>query len=310
MTDSAQIPDLVFCAECSRLVGEQVFGTAPRVDVWIMLEYTGPWNAKALPQSDLPAEIKAHIDGWTSRMPNNKFQFVKQQDSKATPDCTLFVALTREQDPRLFEFRLERYADLLALDVPRVAAEPDAYEAHRRKTPLFTVCTNGRRDVSCSKYGIPVYAEAQRVAGEMVWQSTHLGGHRFAANLVCFPYGVVYGHVDADDVEEIVAESVAGRVVTGRLRGRSCYDAPVQAADYYLRGVAGIDDLLGVQLASVESDGAQAWTVRFVTPPDGARHAVRLGSRTSEWTVYESTGDAERKPMPQFHFVGHEVEKG
>ena len=104
MTDSAQIPDLVFCAECSRLVGEQVFGTAPRVDVWIMLEYTGPWNAKALPQSDLPAEIKAHIDGWMNRLPNNKFQFVKQHDSKATPDCTLFVALTRERDPRLFEF--------------------------------------------------------------------------------------------------------------------------------------------------------------------------------------------------------------
>ncbi len=310
MTDAPQTPDLIYCSDCSLMVGEQLFGTAPRTDVWILLEYTGPWNNKALPQSDLPETIKAHIDGWMSRVPNPKFQFIKQQDTAEAGAYTLFVALAREQRPLLFEFELDEYADILDIDLPALVANPTAYEVYLRKSPLFVVCTNGRRDVACAKYGPPVYAALSRAASVNAWQSTHMGGHRFAATMACLPSGVVYGRVEADDVAEIVEHTLEGKIVTSKLRGRSCYDAPVQAADYYLRGILGIDELHGVEYLGTEATGQSAWTVRFHTPYDQQNYAVHLESRLSEWAVYESTNDAERKPMPQFHLVDHDVERG
>ncbi len=310
MADAPQTPDLIYCSECSLLVGEQLFGSAPRADVWILLEYTGQWNYKALPQSDLPDAIKAQIDGWMSRLPHPKFQFIRQQDAAEAGSITLFVALAREQRPLLFEFELDAYADLLAIDVPALAANPSAYQAYLRQSPIFTVCVNGRRDIACAKYGTPVYNALSQAAGVNGWQTTHMGGHRFAATMACLPSGVVYGRVQADDAAEIVEHTLAGRIVTRNLRGRSCYDAPVQAADYYLRGILGVDTLHGVEYLGREATGESSWTVRFHTPRDRQNYAVRLESTLSDWTVYESSGDAERRPMPQFHLIDHDLERG
>lgn len=309
MTEPMPTSDLVYCAECSRMVGEQLYGTAPRTDVWILLEYTGPWNARALPQSDLPDAVKAHIDGWLNRLSNPKFQFIKQNDTPGTSGYTLFVALARELRPLLFEFQLDDYADLLKLDLPALEANPGAYQAYQRKSPIFTVCTNGRRDISCARYGQPIYSALNKVAGVNAWQTTHMGGHRFAATMACLPFGVVYGRVDADEVETLVTDYRAGKLQLDRLRGRSCYDAPVQAAEYYLRGILGIDALLGVELVSIEPLPDTGWTVRFHTPHDGQRYSIRLESRLSDWKVFESSGDAEPKAMPQFHLIDHDVER-
>jgi hypothetical protein len=310
MTDAPQTPDLVYCSECSLMVGEQLFGSAPRADVWILLEYTGPWNNKALPQSGLPDTIKAHIDGWMSRLTNPKFQFIKQRDGESTGPYTLFIALTREQRPLLFEFELDDYADILTLDVPALVANPGGYEQYLRKSPIFTVCVNGRRDVSCARYGQPAYNELHRVAGVNGWQTTHMGGHRFAATMACLPSGVVYGRVAPDDVAEIVEHTLNGKIVAANLRGRSYYNGPIQAADYYLRGILGIDTLHGVEFIGSEMAGPSAWTVRFHTPHDQKNYAVRLESRMSDWTVLESTTDTERHAMPQFHLIDHDVERG
>ena len=50
--------------------------------------------------------------------------------------------------------------------------------------PVFLVCTHGKRNVCCARLGVPLaQALATRHPGQ-VWETTHVGGHRFAANLV------------------------------------------------------------------------------------------------------------------------------
>ena len=50
--------------------------------------------------------------------------------------------------------------------------------------PLYLVCTHGKRNVCCARLGGPLaQALAARHPGQ-VWETTHVGGHRFAANLV------------------------------------------------------------------------------------------------------------------------------
>jgi hypothetical protein len=83
----------------------------------------------------------------------------------------------------------------------------EAYEAHRSDEQLALVCTNGRRDLCCARFGTPVYNylknEEPGFPGLRAWQSTHMGGHRFAANLLWLPQGVLYGRVDALSAAEI-----------------------------------------------------------------------------------------------------------
>jgi len=265
------------------------------------LEYTGAWGNKALPESALPQPIKDKIDGWL--LPNGKFQFIRRE--RRREGITLFIALIHETDPRLYQFQLQSYEDLLSLDIPALISRNPAYETARRNEPIYVVCTNGRRDAACAKYGPPVFRELERAAGDSAWQGTHIGGHRFAATFVCLPEGVCYGHVDADDVSAIVEQHRRGEINVANTRGRSCYDAPAQAADYYLRGITGIREITGLQLVSVTQTDDEQWRVRFRTAHDGGLHDIHLIRRLSEWVSLESTGDPEMKHFPQFHLVAH-----
>jgi hypothetical protein len=295
---------VLYCSDCSRQVGEQLFGTAPRTDVWLLLEYVGTWGNKALPESDLPQSIKDCVNGWLEHIPNTKFQFIKHVGQERD-GIAFFVALSSETDPYMYQFRLESYDDLLSLDVSTVIERSPAFEMRRRDTPIYIVCTNGKRDAACAQYGPPVFREFVNEVGDAVWQCTHIGGHRFAATFACLPEGVCYGHVDADDVTSIIGQHQRGEIVVAKTRGRSCYDAPVQAADYYLRGITGIREITRLRLASVTQVGDEEWRVRFHALHDDTQHEIHLMRRLSEWISLESTSDLEMKHFPQFHLVAH-----
>ena len=102
--------------------------------------------------------------------------------------------------------------------------------------PLLLVCTHGKHDACCAKYGLPVYEAMRDLVDEgWLWQCSHVGGDRFAGNVVCLPEGVYYGRVGAGDALALVEEHLAGRVQLDLYRGRSCYSFRVQAAERAVR---------------------------------------------------------------------------
>ena len=78
--------------------------------------------------------------------------------------------------------------------------------------PLFAVCTHGKRDRAARKFGRPLYdALRDQSDPEWVWQCTHVGGDRFAGNLVCFPEGLYFGRVGLGDVAPLLDHYLGGR---------------------------------------------------------------------------------------------------
>jgi len=290
----------LFCSECSVEAGETIFASAPRTDQWVLVEYTGAWGAKAIPESELAPEIKARLNGWADNIPFTKVLFIKQGEMGAK--IRVFVALTGAAFPALYKFELDSYEALLTFDLEAVLRRAAQFEANLQRDPVILVCTNGRRDVSCAKYGVPVYNAFAEQSPGWAWEVTHIGGHRFAGTLVTLPDGLIYGRVNADDVPELVAALRDRYVVINKVRGRSYYDAPVQAAEYFLRGSTGITALAGLCFESIQQPEEQVWSVRFTTA-DNELHEVHVRREMSPWTVYESSTDAEPRHVPQFHLV-------
>jgi Sucrase/ferredoxin-like len=150
--------------------------------------------------------------------------------------------------------------------------------------PVYLVCTHGTHDACCALRGRPL-ARSMPVAGPAeVWECSHLGGDRFAANVVVLPHGFYYGEVPGDGTE-LVAAHANGRVALPWLRGRAGLPLPVQAAQHEARselGLLGVDDLpsLGMRpLPSSEPD-VERWEV-LLASPDGDI-AVTVRSRPSE----------------------------
>jgi hypothetical protein len=133
---------------------------------------------------------------------------------------------------------LDRIEDAAHLD-PRERA---SFEGDRAGAPLFVVCTHGRRDPCCAERGRPL-AEAAAAAGrEAVWESTHVGGDRFAGNLVSFPHGLYFGRVEPEEVADLMRAYGEGTIAPlHRFRGRSSDAFHVQAADRAVRDHLGLD---------------------------------------------------------------------
>ncbi|MDZ4768441.1 MAG: sucrase ferredoxin [Chloroflexota bacterium] len=301
MTPNPNAP--FYCSECSRAAGEQLFGTAPRADVWIMLEYNGSWGAKAPDDSDLSPQIKTCITHWLAAIPHTKFTFIRQRDDARAPHpIRLYIARVLEMTPELYRLDLNSYDELLTVDMAGLALGAAEVAEHLTDETLFLVCVNGRRDVSCAKYGVPVLEAFRHQSGSSVWGTTHIGGHRFAATLVTLPDGVVYGYVDPADASSLIADSRAGQVRLDKLRGRSCYSDAAQAADHYVRQARTITDLPGLRLIGVETIDAGTWRVRFEMLGSGLTTTVTVAHEMSTFDVYkDSAGTGE--PVSQFRLV-------
>ena len=223
----APVTERQYCSELSLAAGEPMVGTADRVDVWLLLEYKPVWRARAVTDNDLSPEIRAWLDrqmeSVTGRGLKPRLQFIRRPEVDRG-ESTLFVGTA----DGLFRFESVGYDAITAVDVA------DTSSMQCVEAPQYFVCTNGQRDLCCARFGLPAYARLREVVGDRAWQTTHLGGHRFAPNVLTLPQGILYGRVRPDDVPGFVADVESGRLARDHVRGRSVLPAEAQAAEMAL----------------------------------------------------------------------------
>lgn len=295
------------CSASSQKAGEQLFGTVLRADIWYLLEVPEPWGFNAFEDCDLPATVKSHLKEGANAVQNGRILLIKQGSIRKKQGYAFFAAVNHEEGPHLYQFELDSYEDLLKLDLPGIAREGHAYRYADREIPLFLVCTNGLRDVCCARLGVPLYQEAYKLAGEAFWQTNHVGGHRFAPNLVALPHGAVYGQLQSEDISPIVQKHSQGLIHLPRYRGRSCYEQGVQAAEYFLRAELGYLELYRFKLVEVERVSNTEAIYHFQDLHNQNTYCARVAEGLSEFEVYKSCREPEPERQTQYRLLALEV---
>jgi hypothetical protein len=282
-----------FCADLARENGEPLSATASRVDHWILIEYRGLWNRDLLGGSILSDALKAHLRAQLDSASRARLLFIRRPDRRDHPRFALFYGSTPERGGRFYALEFERHDDLVDLDLAACLAGADSAGVPLDH-PLLVVCTHGKRDRCCAKFGRPLYDEVcEQAERDWVWQSTHVGGDRFAGNLVCLPAGLYFGRVEPGDVWSLLDELLADRIALERYRGRCSYTFQEQAAEREVRertGLRGVDDLRLVG-SEASRDGR---AIRFTA--GGADYEVDVVTELGEPTYL--TCDAARPVRP------------
>lgn len=246
---------------CARISDQPLEATAPTLARWIAVERPGAWGPDAVDEERLGRGPARHLRDLSRRL-EARVVLIRRHGGGGGRPRQVLVGAAREVDPWLERLRVDGLSSLPGLDLSPLG-EGRSVGGRRLRRPRYLVCTHGSHDPCCAELGRPVAAAVTRAVGDRAWESSHVGGHRFAGNLVVLPHGVYYGRLTPETAEEVVAAHEAGRIALDHYRGRVCWRHPVQAAEAFLR-------------RELEEDRLDAVTVEAVVPPRGNVHVVVL----------------------------------
>ena len=206
-------------------------GTAKRDRMYVVFEWPAGWSRDVLDGDtfgvDLSAQIKAHLGAGVG------FQLIRKpgRAGHQMPQRHRAYLVYPEQ----------AYAELLYLDGPEDILQLDLtgpgnnkhLDARPSREPLVLVCTHAKRDVCCAVTGRPLaaYMDTPAPNDDMVWETSHTKGHRFAPAMLLMPWGYSFGRVNEHAGERLVHAALEGKYFYPGNRGRGIYDEPLESSD-------------------------------------------------------------------------------
>lgn len=274
------------CSVASLEAAEPLAGTATdSVDRWILLEVTDPWAPEALDTEALSA-VRSVLESW-SEAPRSRLQLIRRPGRTGKRRKLMVVSCKGDQS-EVVTLELDRYEDLRDVDLDAMPGRP--------AQPVWLVCVHGRRDRCCASHGGAVF-RSMHTCGADVWQTSHLGGHRFAACVLSLPDDFMYGRVRPEHARDLAEAHADGRLGDlDLLRGRCAYDKPTQASEIILRKRLGLLELNGIRWLGTSLQGETTWEARFLA--DGVERSIRV-KREQTGAMRPSSCGAEPEPVVQ-----------
>jgi hypothetical protein len=251
------------CADDAESRGELLAGTASRADRFILIEHPTPWPHKALDafSDDLRAALASACEAASAKLllirrPGERFPANGRYPQRWERRWAVYDVKQR----RSLWGQWSTESDLNELVTTATSAPSDRWSAD----PVVLVCAHARHDACCGVRGRPVAATLAEARGDLVWESTHVGGHRFAANVVLPLDGTYYGRVQADTAVDVVDAHLEKSEVAGdHVRGFSWMAPAAQAVAVEAHRRWGPASANAIETSSVVALGPERWRVEL-----------------------------------------------
>jgi hypothetical protein len=246
------LPDA--CSTRSIAAGEPLAATAVGDDRWLLLEQSGPWAPKVPRGSDLDDAVADALAERCDAL-GIRIGLLRRSTARSSEgERACYLASTTRGAAFLERHALPDAAAVLDLDLEALGTGRPTDPAARWDGPLYAVCTHGERDACCARVGRALHRALCAHRTEATWQTSHLGGHRFAPTMLHLPSGISLGRVPAARALEVAELLEARRIPLDLLRGRAGDPWAVQAAECLVRLRLGLDGFDDVEVLESEDD--------------------------------------------------------
>ncbi len=241
------------CALHAQLRGDPMLGTAFPAARVLLVEQPGPWGRAGLRESRFDAATRAELEARAAAAAGAGAGHPPPGPHPARARPPLGARRHPRGPSGAALGRVPRDdADLLELPLDGSAGTPG-----RRSALPGLRAQQARHLLRAARPPGGGCAGALRPG--RVWECSHVGGERFAANVLMLPSGLLYGRVLPFAAREFVAAAEAGEVIGALLRGRIGYVPVAQAAlafGYEHLGIRRMSDLQVLRASRVVDDQA------------------------------------------------------
>lgn len=286
----------VYCSDAARLRGDDNTATAARVDVWILVELPITWGHDPITEAALPQVVRDALRRASHEIARCRVVFIRKRVESL--GATRVYIVRSAPDTGITRLDLDAIDEVATIPFISIANDTSAPAAR----PLVLVCTHGQHDSCCGRRGYPLFDALRQREDLEVWQCSHIGGDRFAANAVILPWGIYYGPVEPRDAGALADSIAREEILLPAYRGRSSMSRPVQAAETFLRrerGELARDAFQFVSRETLENGRVQV----HLRDRAGAIHDVTIEQFVSAETAMLTCMAKVATTVPQFRLV-------
>ena len=230
------------CSVFSVNSGEDPGGSATWWRRCLVVEVREPWAHDVVESRAFPREVSVELARAAEAGIEVRLQCVIPDSEYSREGETGVMLFSRSEGPfssfAKVEYRVPD-AELGSL-VAALFTRPEdlgRFAAYRQDTGHLRdilVCTHGSHDVCCGSFGYPIYnALRHRYASDpganlRVWRVSHLGGNRFAPNVLDLPEGRNWVRVGEEQLDGLVHRGGDAADLRGLYRGWVGMESPYE----------------------------------------------------------------------------------
>ena len=241
---------------CSDVEVEPLPGTAKPGSVYVLFEWPEAWPRDVMGDAALGEELTAKLAPKLEEH-NATLLLIRHptREVRNISDHHLYLVFADEAVTEVKH--VDSPDELLDLDL----SGPGRNGAERRDRPLLLICTHAKRDRCCAVKGRPMVNElhARHPFGpgnDMVWETSHIKGHRFAPTMLLMPWAYSFGRMNVEATDAMLTDASEGLYFVPGNRGRGTLGPAEQVAE--LAVAAEVPGARYGQFEVAASDGGSA----------------------------------------------------
>lgn len=215
---------------CSDIKVEPLAGSAKQGSAYVLFEWSAGWSRDVLDGNTFDRNLSKQLKSKLKEGGKGTgLQLIRRPGREGRNVGELhrcYLVWAYEQKMELVLLRGPE--DILDLDL----SGPGKNGGHIIDKPLLLVCTHGKRDVCCAVKGRPLAAELNAQFGDdIVWEASHMKGHRFAAVSLLMPWAYSFGRLNAEAGKQLVETAMRGEYFFPGNRGNGLLSGRAQVAE-------------------------------------------------------------------------------
>lgn len=254
------------CALRAQLRGDPMLGTAFPASRVLLVEQPGPWGHAGLPDSQFDPDVARRLIERLGRRGIRTLAIRSPGRGTARSARRWGFADCRRGREQLVWGTFGSDEELLTLDVDAPVPSTSVSHGTEDDLPVYLVCAHSKHDLCCALRGRPVAAALHAARPGRVWECSHVGGERFAANVVVLPIGLQYGRLPQFVAPRFPDAIERGDIVATYLRGRIGMPPADQAAFAFAHILFEVAHIGGIEVLDSRTVSTDEVVVRVRTP--------------------------------------------